>query len=82
MKIKKIIEKAIEGGWTGYEKIAGHMQDEQIIVSLIKNHMLDEMFLDSKFWEAVGKVEGWTWILDNENNNGEIKHLDLRVVIN
>ena len=50
MKIKEFIEKAIEGG---YERTAENWLFE------LNTFNTDNMFLDPKAWQAVGKVEGW-----------------------
>ena len=51
MQIKTAIQKAIEGGWEPKEK--GLIKHEQIL-------------LDPKFWQALGKSEGWKKVVDKD----------------
>ena len=59
MKIKTAIEKAIKGGWKselseGFGNECGAYFNEGLY------HFLPaEIFLDPKFWETLGKSEGW-----------------------
>jgi len=64
MTIKEFIQKAIEGGLT-YDGTSllpvkqELMTKEELVRVLIKN--IEKVVLNPKFWEAVGKVEGWTF---------------------
>jgi len=95
MTIPKFIEAAIEGGWDlnglkgqmnyGWKfkkDVFGHERLE-VWDDIGKVYWLDEnqMFLDPKAWEAVGKVKGWekeplveSWTL--KTINGSVTLLD------
>lgn len=52
MTEQQLIKAAIEGGW----------RKEDIGKKLVKTEatlVLEKALLDPKFWQAVGKVEGW-----------------------
>ena len=53
MKIKTAIEKAIKGGW-GSDVLWGNTINKYISP---KNY--STILLDPKFWETLGKSEGW-----------------------
>ncbi len=50
---KQFIEDAIEGGWI-YEE--GVTFSNEVVLQDIHR-----IFLDSTFWQAVGKARGWKW---------------------
>lgn len=64
MTIQKAIEGAIEGdAWPGYE--LAYIHDDAVLLKS-KEHsgrskalIVAEILLDPKFWQALGKTEGW-----------------------
>lgn len=66
MQIKEIISKGIEGGWDKKRALYHDWQD------LERGQMsMEKMWLDPKFWEAVGKVEGWKiWQIGEKTRAG------------
>jgi len=62
---KQFIEKAIEGGWKEEYKSSMHIWPDLIVTHTGKTgwneHKIskEQIFLDPKAWQAVGKVEGW-----------------------
>lgn len=70
MQIKEIFSKGIEGGWRGEDKPLIDFDFKNIIYIEFEFGndsimFLQEIVLDPKFWEAVGKVEGWGSTSDN-----------------
>lgn len=75
MTTKEFIEKAIEGGWRwkyfpGDEhkfRIGDEMKDKSGVVGIWEKSQssfhisIQDLMLDPKAWQAVGKVEGWDW---------------------
>ena len=75
MTTKEFIEKAIEGGWKSSFKDKDYDYEGSVNISkgdaeisLVKNGNyipvletinINDLFLDPKAWEAVGKVERW-----------------------
>ena len=61
MEIKTFIEKAIEGGCEsitdGLDDI--HITDSGVYWGGEQYKTIEEVLIDPKAWEAVGKVEGW-----------------------
>jgi len=51
--MKQVIEKAREGGWDGSDEYGGEYTMDDYLESI------EKIVLDPKFWEALGKVEGW-----------------------
>lgn len=68
MTIKKFISKAIEGGWVDKR----YRNESKKMIKYWKDRMksgamfvdINEAVLDPKFWQAVGKVEGWKALKD------------------
>lgn len=65
-KIKEVVSKAIKGGWKYYGEHEVTLSDKSPAVakfnvdSIEFSILLDQAVIDPKFWEAVGKVEGWS----------------------
>lgn len=57
MTIKELIQKAKKGGWKGniYDTCSNC---EEMMMSSCSTH-LERALLDSKFWKALSKAEGW-----------------------
>ena len=59
MKYTKLaIERAIEGGFTNYA-IGISVGDEFYIPNIGLSEGGNSIFLDPKFWQALGETEGW-----------------------
>ena len=56
---QQFIEKAIEGGWDSQG-----LKNAELVMANFYHQ--PTYLLDPKFWEAVGKVEGWGEILTGE----------------
>lgn len=57
--LKKAIERAVKGGWKpkGYEHI--NLSSPKTIEVLIISAGWGNLTSDPKFWQALGKAEGW-----------------------
>ena len=65
---KRIIEKAIEGGWLGVEepkavRVQASNENEWWVIKLNDDTIFDgtwtDVFADRTFWQALGKALGW-----------------------
>lgn len=82
MTIEEIIQKAIEGGWNPTEEKdytintkpdgvwTAHFYDKDYPEEGTNQYEIQYMVLDPKFWEAVGKVEGWKEMVCEVGNSG------------
>lgn len=58
-KTEEIIKVAQEGGF--YEHDFLYFSDEQDRYVFSNNKCLEEIFMNPKFWEAIGKAKGWKY---------------------
>ena len=86
MTIQTFIEKAIEGGWDGFNRLglSNHWNPDYLGGSLqtAAQFHYAKVLLDPLAWQAVGKVEGWgtqvhsiEWVSANKKTRGEKKRL-------
>lgn len=66
MTIEEVIKKAVEGGWKPkmdekFKKKFEVEHDNVIFYSKVnvRRYPLDSIFIDPKFWQALGKYMGW-----------------------
>lgn len=69
--VQAFVEKAIEGGWRGLEWTLSIRTSDNMVwgesnLGEMHGRNASEVILDPAAWRAVGKVEGWR-SLDDEN---------------
>ena len=70
MEIKQWIEKAIAGGWKKWLKRTKSLgiEDDGVHFDYEDFISIEQILLDPKAWEAVGKASGWTEICNNPDH--------------
>ena len=76
MEIKEFIEKAIEGGYLTLHNYRWHK--DIMLSDAWAEEVINELVLDPKAWEAVGKIEKWDESNDNSFYIGVVDGKDLR----
>lgn len=87
MKLKEAIERAIENGWKHYGTdipICDNLTEVWYIKNGDGEHSIlyvEVMLFDPKFWQALGKNEGWetTPYGDYYSSEAEFRHHDFLI---
>ncbi len=72
---QQIIKKAIAGGYKGYENCEVYLGDDGNIYTFGEPLIEEKLFLDPKFWQALGKSLNWSNAKYTDEEKGLAKRI-------